>query len=547
MYNGEGFVDKKAVVGSDVARAEMISTVLNKITTKSNLSKDNVLRYLNKLSESLGYGLQKFMEQTHTKHEDFVRLMIFVCHIASQHVPDDQMSIMKRGCTQRRVLNRQHVATIVARSFLCLHPEDDYTRGHYMPQCNYTEMFDVMKSTEIEKTKCIMYYFNRLEDKDYYEALSETNMTFERIQSANNELFTWDRLKASNARLCDFRVDTSRPIEDTGPQYAKVDFANQYLGGGALNTGCLQEEITFTICPELVSGMLFMEAMDRNEAIIISGFDRYSKYSGYARNLKCEGKYVSSSNACNWLIAIDAIDLRGSDTSVQYEPYYMLRDVNKAYVGFKRFGQTRTLSPTMDDGHCENQPSPNASNVPPRSEFCQNNAALEQPMYSTECQANLQPIEHHHDHGTGGDEPTAGRALPPTPTRYPTSIATGNWGCGAFGGDPQLKSILQWIAASEAGCKELLYCTMDHPDLGELKHVTEKLGKLETVGKLVSVLESHSRALRRGHRLFDFDWNDADCNNNKNAVFIGKTKPKGGKHTPADAESPTTSSECCIS
>ena len=28
-------------------------------------------------------------------------------------------------------------------------------------------------------------------------------------------------------------------------------------------------------------------------------------------------------------------------------------------------------------------------------------------------------------------------------------IATGNWGCGAFGGDPELKCIIQWLAASQ--------------------------------------------------------------------------------------------------
>lgn len=28
-------------------------------------------------------------------------------------------------------------------------------------------------------------------------------------------------------------------------------------------------------------------------------------------------------------------------------------------------------------------------------------------------------------------------------------IATGNWGCGAFGGDPEIKSIVQWLAASQ--------------------------------------------------------------------------------------------------
>lgn len=28
-------------------------------------------------------------------------------------------------------------------------------------------------------------------------------------------------------------------------------------------------------------------------------------------------------------------------------------------------------------------------------------------------------------------------------------IVTGNWGCGAFGGDPELKTIIQWLAASQ--------------------------------------------------------------------------------------------------
>lgn len=34
-------------------------------------------------------------------------------------------------------------------------------------------------------------------------------------------------------------------------------------------------------------------------------------------------------------------------------------------------------------------------------------------------------------------------------------VATGNWGCGAFGGDPEVKTIIQWLAASQV----LLYFT----------------------------------------------------------------------------------------
>merc|ERR1712080_419472 len=37
-----------------------------------------------------------------------------------------------------------------------------------------------------------------------------------------------------------------------------------------------------------------------------------------------------------------------------------------------------------------------------------------------------------------------------------TGFATGNWGCGVFGGDPQLKSLIQWLAASAMG-REMVY------------------------------------------------------------------------------------------
>ena len=36
-------------------------------------------------------------------------------------------------------------------------------------------------------------------------------------------------------------------------------------------------------------------------------------------------------------------------------------------------------------------------------------------------------------------------------------VATGNWGCGAFKGDPQLKSMLQWMAVSASGRPGMKY------------------------------------------------------------------------------------------
>ena len=49
------------------------------------------------------------------------------------------------------------------------------------------------------------------------------------------------------------------------------------------------------------------------------------------------------------------------------------------------------------------------------------------------------------------------------------AIATGNWGCGAFGGDPQLKSLIQWIAASVCGAPLLKYYTFGDERMSEVR------------------------------------------------------------------------------
>ena len=38
-----------------------------------------------------------------------------------------------------------------------------------------------------------------------------------------------------------------------------------------------------------------------------------------------------------------------------------------------------------------------------------------------------------------------------------SEIVTGNWGCGIFNGDHQLKFMIQWIASSLAG-RKIVHC-----------------------------------------------------------------------------------------
>lgn len=74
----------------------------------------------------------------------------------------------------------------------------------------------------------------------------------------------------------------------------QVDFANRYIGGGVLSCGVVQEEIRFATCPELISGLPFLECLQDNEAMEISGFERYSNYSGYSETFSFEGDFLDS-------------------------------------------------------------------------------------------------------------------------------------------------------------------------------------------------------------------------------------------------------------
>ena len=83
-----------------------------------------------------------------------------------------------------------------------------------------------------------------------------------------------------------------------------------------------------------------------------------------------------------------------------------------------------------------------------------------------------------------GDDPSAGKLMP---------VATGNWGCGAFGGDKHLKTLVQWMAASRAG-REVKYYTFSEKPLAEKQvKVVEKLRSQKmTVSQLYAHLISNS-------------------------------------------------------
>jgi hypothetical protein len=127
----------------------------------------------------------------------------------------------------------------------------------------------------------------------------------------------------------------------------QADFANAYIGGGVLYTGCVQEEIRFCLSPECLVSTMLLQRMADDEAIVLCGVKMYSHYSGYGRTLRFGGDCADEGlerddlgRVSNAIVAIDALDFNHCGGSVrrtvatQWREENLRREILKAYAGF---------------------------------------------------------------------------------------------------------------------------------------------------------------------------------------------------------------------
>jgi poly(ADP-ribose) glycohydrolase len=84
------------------------------------------------------------------------------------------------------------------------------------------------------------------------------------------------------------------------------------------------------------------------------------------------------------------------------------------------------------------------------------------------------------------------------------TIITGPWGCGAFGGDPAVKAIILWMAASLAGVPTLkILLDPSHREIGEKLPCLIQAARVETTGQL-RVLLGHVPGSKRMVEILDW-------------------------------------------
>ena len=379
-------------------------------------------------------GKTKFFDKIDKKYksegEKFIKYYKELQKLALnlENVLPEKIRLLKKGTNGKNELTRKEAALIFLLSFfnfIDIEQEKKCDRNQF----TVYQVLSFSRNTEFEFGRCFLNYLTIIG-----KWLSENNPILEEkiIYIRGTRRFSKDIYKEKK-NLCDIKIYEKGSLFDGDASFC-IDFANKYIGGGVLEGGCVQEEILFAIEPEAIVSMFFMEVMGDNDAIRIDNTIQYSNYLGYGHTFEFEKSAINDD-----LKNIKKTKFIAIDASVQFSSKHGIidkneisRDTYKAFVGFNLANYKIEPNNTNNEKEEKNK---------------------------NKKEKNKEQKEEKENIKNNG-----------------ISIATGNWGCGAFNGDHELKFLQQWVAASFAGIERLDYYTYNSE---KMKFVIKKLEQIK--------------------------------------------------------------------
>merc|ERR1719342_1340220 len=210
--------------------------------------------------------------------------------ISSPAVLTSPLPLLTSGRTQSITLSQQQVSVLLVNAFFCTFPRRNARNSNAefssFPYINFNTLFGLnhrRDEAHLNKLKCLLSYFSRVVTN------TPTGLvTFTRKSLPPECLPDWS---SCQQRLSKLHMSSTGLIESEGGGMLQADFANKFVGGGVLSSGLVQEEIRFTVCPELMASMLFTEVLGDTEVLYIVGAEQFSSYSGYGDSFAFTGRH----------------------------------------------------------------------------------------------------------------------------------------------------------------------------------------------------------------------------------------------------------------
>lgn len=244
---------------------------------------------------------------------------------------NDPIKISRKFHNSKINLTQKQVRCLLALMFWCCLPKQE----NYLDlpkEYTFFKTFGVThdrNAAQSAKLKCVLNYFRRAQN-----ASDHINLSFLRKFLEVKPDWTQNSGKMSNLNI----IQENNSMEDYRDKLI-IDFANCYIGGGVLSTGCVQEEIMFMKHVEPIVSMIFTEKLEDSESLIMVGTQRYNLTEGYKKNFKWLNDFNeiftldNQNRVDSHIICIDAINFAGNEHQ-QYFTKFVERELNKAFIGF---------------------------------------------------------------------------------------------------------------------------------------------------------------------------------------------------------------------
>lgn len=287
---------------------------------------------------SIFSGLRSFldrdMDQTARQHFLTVTLPSMVnCALQlKQWRPPSGLHFSLQQQPDRVQLPRPFLASLVAHAFFSTFPKRTPKTHPTLQDFNFTHFFrHLHRNSQKAKLWSICYYFDQLAEGE-----SEGSITLSRQVLSSRQWLTLEDWVESEGPLCPLVCRHEGRLEGAEPWALRACFSSPLIGGRVLSGGCSQECIQFSTHPELLGLLLWVEALEDNEAFRVSGLQP----EGSSRITDPKGRAITEPTKSEGgrgrlrLCLADAEDY-GTYPLRQWEEDNLLRELNKAYLAFR--------------------------------------------------------------------------------------------------------------------------------------------------------------------------------------------------------------------
>jgi poly(ADP-ribose) glycohydrolase len=291
--------------------------------------------------KSLGDGHKK-LEKTRFFNNLLPKIVIRA--IAIPRMVDNSIPLLKRGMNHSITMSQEQVACLLANAFLCtFQKQKNVQRGKDYGEINFAPFLSAIGHQIQEKFLCIENYFNRV----YGVSPPKGVITFQRVGIAN-----LPELEGSNVKLSGIQVSLStETVHERGKGCLRMIYTTEVFGERVLQAECSENEIPFFLHPELIVSLLFCENLDDNEAIVVSGCEKFNEQVANAKKFRWKSDYIDTTPCDNFRRRLTNFVITKANFDEKYHqqfyPEIVLRDFRRTYAGLFCHQEGRSTIPVI--------------------------------------------------------------------------------------------------------------------------------------------------------------------------------------------------------